>query len=154
MSSQPETMAKQILLVDESPDDSEILLYLLRRNRVSNPILVLRSGSVALDFFSGIFPYSERQVYPFPSLLFLDLNLPGANGYEMMQWLNRHPEVPRPKILIYTQTTLWSELRKCRELGADGFLLKQTLHEQLPFFLADFPGIWDFSYPAGPQEFP
>src|SRR3954464_11330803 len=114
-------MANHILLVEDNPDDSELLLRLLRKNRVINPIQVLTDGRLALNYFSGDFPYSPRHAFPLPALLFTDLNLPGKTGYELMQWLGAHREVPRPKILVYTQATDWSDLKRCRELGADGF---------------------------------
>jgi CheY-like chemotaxis protein len=143
-----EKSVKQILVVEDNPGDSERLVRLLRKNRVTNPIQVLTDGLLALDYLLGVFPYSHRQSFPLPALLFTELNMPGRSGYELLKWFSAHGEVPRPKILIYTQITSWSELKLCRELGADGFLLKQTMEEQISYFLADYPAIWEFVHPV------
>ena len=145
-------MARPILIVEDNPDDSYTLLYLLKRHRVANPAQVLNDGLLALQYLQGVFPYVDRDLYPLPALLFLDIHLPGKSGYEILEWLRSQAEIPRPVVIMHTQITIWSELRRCRELGADGFLLKQTREQQLPFLLADFTGVWEFAAPMFGQR--
>ena len=105
-------MSNQIIIIDDSLDDALILERLLRRKCVANPIHTLSDGLTAMDYLLGKTPYTDRELYPLPSLMFLDLGLPGRSGLEILGWLKEHPEVPRPRVVIYTQQTQYGDLEK------------------------------------------
>jgi CheY-like chemotaxis protein len=157
----PTDMPKQILIIDDNLDDSQILERFLRKKGVANPVRVLRDGLAAIDYLYGLEPYSNRQLHPFPALVFLDISMPRKTGYDVLEWLNSHLEVPTPKVIICTHAIGHNELEKCYRLGATSFLLKQTMEEQFRNLLTRYPDIWEFGDPpavAGalpaPQPFP
>jgi CheY-like chemotaxis protein len=141
-------MPNQILILDDSPDDALLLEGLLRRKCVANPIRSLTDGLLAMDYLLGKAPYSDRELHPFPAVLFMELELPGKNGLEILQWLRDHPEVPRPRVIMYTKHTAYGELEKAYLLGADAILIKQTLQEQITAILALLSESWEFGDPA------
>lgn len=64
-----------------------------------------------------------------PDILLLDVNMPGANGLELLHELSEnHPAVP---VVIVTSQTLAGTVQKAAELGAVGYLTKFTPKEQL-----------------------
>jgi CheY-like chemotaxis protein len=141
-------MPNQILIVDDNSDDSELLQRFLRKKGLANPIRVLPDGSAAINYLHGLEPYSDRLLHPFPALVFLDLSMPGKTGYDVLEWLSADPGIPSPKIIIFTQAIGFQELERCYLLGADSFLLKQTMEEQFRDLLVRYPHIWEFADPA------
>jgi CheY-like chemotaxis protein len=141
-------MPNLILIVDDNPDDSELLQRFLRKKGVANPIRVLPDGSTAIDYLHGLKPYSDRTLYPFPALVFLDLSMPGKSGYDVLEWLSTDPGILSPKIIIFTEAIGFEELERCYLLGADSFLLKQTMEEQFRDLLVRYPDVWEFADPA------
>jgi CheY-like chemotaxis protein len=141
------TSSSSILIVDSDADDALALEQLLRRKCVANPIRELTDGLVAMDYLLGKAPYADRAAYPFPAAIFMELALPGRSGLEILAWLNEHPEVPRPRIVIYTRETGHVELENAYLLGADAILIKQTLKEQISGVIAQISEVWIFGDP-------
>jgi CheY-like chemotaxis protein len=137
-------MPKQILIIDDDADDSMLLEQSLRQKKVVNPIGFLRGAEGLMDYLLGTGPYTDRKLHPLPELIFLDLRLPRKSGLEVLQWLGTHTEVRKPKVVLYTQSTDFEDVEKSRQLGADAVLIKQTLDEQLPWVLVQFPEVWEF----------
>lgn len=145
----PTAMPKPILIVDDNADEIELLVHFLRRKGVSNPIHVVRDGLAAIDYLYGLEPHSNRQTSPFPGLIFLDINMPRASGYEVLEWLQAHPEIPAPKLLVWTSAPGENVLKKCSELGANSFLLKSSLETEFGELVRRYPDIWQFADPTG-----
>lgn len=76
-----------ILLVDDNPDDVELMLLAFRRAKVSNPVHVAQDGEAAIRYFRGEGDYADRTRFPLPFLVLLDVKLPGRNGIEVLQWI-------------------------------------------------------------------
>jgi CheY-like chemotaxis protein len=141
-------MPNQILIIDSNAEDALALEQLLRRKCVANSIRELTDGLVAMDYLLGKAPYGDRAAYPFPAAIFMELALPGKSGLEILEWLEAHPEVPRPRIIIYTALTEYPALEKAYLLGADAILIKQTLKEQIAGVIAQLSEIWEFGDPG------
>jgi DNA-binding NarL/FixJ family response regulator len=100
-----------------------------------------------MDYFLGKSPYDDRELYPLATVIFLDLRVPGRSGLEILEWLNEHPEIRRPRIIVYTQETRAAELERACLLGADAILIKDTLKEQIGGVLAQLSEAWRFGDP-------
>jgi DNA-binding NarL/FixJ family response regulator len=100
-----------------------------------------------MDYLLGKSPYGNRDAHPLPAAIFMELALPGRSGLEILAWLNEHPEVPRPRIIIYTRETGYVELENAYLLGADAILIKQTLREQISGVIAQVSEVWEFGDP-------
>lgn len=73
-----------ILLVDDSPGDVELMREALRDIKSDAILHAVPDGTSALRFLAREAPYTEA---PDPELIILDLNLPGMNGIEVLQWI-------------------------------------------------------------------
>ena len=79
-----------ILLVDDNPDDLELMQLAFRRARVTNPVYMVQDGEAAIRFLSGEGEYADRARHPLPFLVLLDVKLPGRNGLEVLRWIREH----------------------------------------------------------------
>src|SRR5277367_3223186 len=68
--------AVEILLVEDSPEDAELTIRALRRNKLANEIQVAEDGAEALDFLFCRGSFKDRTLSNLPKLVLLDLKLP------------------------------------------------------------------------------
>lgn len=74
-----------ILLVEDNPDDVELTLRALKKNNVTNEVVVARDGVEALDYPFGTGAYAGRDLSVMPTVILLDLKLPRVDGLEVLR---------------------------------------------------------------------
>jgi len=81
----------EILLVEDNPQDEELALHALRKNKFIYPIHVVRDGAEALDFIFARGQFSARQIDQLPKVVLLDLKLPKVDGLEVLRQIKEDP---------------------------------------------------------------
>ena len=76
---------KIILLVEDNADDEKLTLRALKKNNISNEVVVARNGVEALDYLFGTGAYAGRNVKVMPQVVLLDLKLPKLDGLEVLR---------------------------------------------------------------------
>src|SRR5689334_13574554 len=75
-----------VLIVEDSESDIFFLLRSFSQSNLKNPVFVVRSGAEAISYLEGTGPFINRSQYPPPSIVFLDLTMPGLSGYDVLRW--------------------------------------------------------------------
>ena len=116
--------SKTLLLVDDNDDDTLLFERALRKADLPNPLAKVHSGTEALMYVAGEDRFANRAEFPFPSVLFLDLGLPGISGFDTLQRIRT--ECPRAQlpIVVLTGSQQLELARTAYALGADFFLPK------------------------------
>lgn len=78
---------KIILLVEDNADDEKLTLRALKKNNISNEVVVARNGVEALDYLFGTGTYAGRNLKVMPQVVLLDLKLPKLDGLEVLRRL-------------------------------------------------------------------
>ena len=118
------TGQRPILLVEDNPDDEELTLRALRKNSVSNDIVVARDGVEALDYLFGAGPHAGRDLSVQPRLTLLDLKLPRLDGLEVLRQV-RASEPTRLLIVVVLTSSLEEEdIIRSYSLGANSYVRK------------------------------
>jgi two-component system, response regulator len=115
---------RYILLVEDNPLDVELTLDAFREAQLGGSIHVARSGHEALNYLFGRAQYNDRQTYPLPHLILLDLKLPGIDGHEVLHQIKTTPNLKRLPVIILTSSQEEKDLIKSYDRGANSYLVK------------------------------
>jgi CheY-like chemotaxis protein len=132
---------ESLLVVEDSDDDFNALQRLMQRIAIGNPIYRCADGDQALDFLyrSGEF---EVSVPPRPSVILLDLNLPGTDGREVLQQLKQDEQLREIPIVILTTSANPTDLEFCYQRGANGYLVKPMNIKDFQEMVQAFADFW------------
>ncbi len=120
-----------ILLVEDDPNDVLLIRRAFRKSNVANPIQVVGDGEEAIAYLSGQGPYADRERYPLPLLLLLDLKLPRKSGFEVLEWLRQQPGLKRLPVVVLTSSAETPDVNRAYDLGANSYLVKPVRFEDL-----------------------
>jgi CheY-like chemotaxis protein len=88
-------MAKQdsgiTLFVDDDEAYRLVLAVAMQTIGRADRCRALENAAQAIAYLSGAGIYSDRSTHPLPAMLFLDLEMPGGDGFGVLQWLHDHP---------------------------------------------------------------
>lgn len=115
-----------LLLVEDNDDDVFFMKRALKDAAINNPIQVASDGQEAIDYLGGAGKYQDRQQYPLPTLVLLDLKMPRRDGLEVLEWLRSQPALRTLVVIILTTSRENSDMERAYQLGANSFLLKPS----------------------------
>jgi CheY-like chemotaxis protein len=136
-----------LLLVEDDSNDIELFRHALEesaeRAGVRVRLEVTRDGKEAIKYLSGQEGFAERQRFPFPDLIVLDLKMPGVTGLDVLAWLKGHEEYRRVPKIVLSSSSLERDVEEAYRLGANTFFQKPaSLHElrELLYHLVSYWG--------------
>ena len=115
---------KMILLVEDNRDDEALTLRALRKNRITNEVVVVRDGAEALEYLFGTGRYEGRDTTVMPDLILLDLKLPKVDGLEVLRRLRADQGTRSLPVVILTSSTEEQDVLKGYGLGANSYIRK------------------------------
>jgi len=113
-----------ILLVEDRSDDVLLLQRVLKQASLGRPFNIVSSGEEAIAYLDGQGEYADRRAFPSPTLIFLDLKLPGISGFEVLTWIRQQPRLDRLQIIVLTGSRHTIDVYRAYELGANSYLAK------------------------------
>jgi two-component system, response regulator len=116
--------AVEILLVEDNPQDAELMIRALRKQKLANRIHVAEDGEVALDFLFCKGKFSDRDFSQSPKVIFLDLKLPKVSGLEVLQELKSNPRTQTLPVVVVTSSRENPDIKKAYELGVNSYVVK------------------------------
>lgn len=118
-------MTQTILLVEDNPADILLIQRAFRQADLSHISLqIVRDGDAAVLYLSGEREYLDRERYPLPILILLDLKLPRRSGHEVLEWLRQQPDLKRLPVIMLTSSREILDVNQSYELGVNSYLVK------------------------------
>lgn len=115
-------MMGSILLVEDTEDDIELTRRALKKNRLTNPLVVARDGQEALDYLLGD--------VELPAIILLDLQLPKIGGLEVLRRLKSDPRTRLIPIIILTSSREERDVVDGYTNGANSYIRKPVDFKQ------------------------
>jgi len=120
----------EVLLVEDDPNDAELVLHVLKKNNMSNEVLVVQDGKEALDFLFCNGVYAGRDITNMPKLVLLDLKLPHVHGHEVLRQVKENEKTRSIPVVILTSSDLDYDITKGYKLGVNSYIQKPLEFEQ------------------------
>src|SRR5579872_4247884 len=103
-----------ILIADDNTDDAHHTRLVVEHARPLYPVNTVSGGEEAIAYLAGEGRFSDRDAFPYPTLLLLDLVMPGTNGFGVLQWLQTRPE---HRNLVVIVLSVVRDLREVSQIG-------------------------------------
>ena len=115
---------RDILIVENNSDDLFFLKRALRNAGITDTLYSVSDGRSAISYLEGTNDYADRQRWPLPWLIFLDLKLPYKSGIEVLEFIRSRPELQPINVVVVTSSEDDKDMRRTTELGVNAYLLK------------------------------
>ena len=137
------TQTQTILLVEDNPVDVLLMQRAFRNEAFANTSLqIVRDGDAAVFYLNGDGEYSDRDRYPLPAIILLDLKLPRRSGHEVLVWLKQQPELKRLPVVMLTSSRQTLDVKRAYDLGANSYLVKPVGFASLLEMMQSFKDYW------------
>ncbi len=113
-----------ILLVEDNPDDVFRIQRAFRKANIATPMQVVSDGEQAIHYLSGQELYQDRDCYPLPVLVLLDLKLPRRSGFDVLNWLRNESDIKHLPVVVLTSSEQQSDIERAYAAGANSYLAK------------------------------
>ncbi|HEU5125708.1 MAG TPA: response regulator [Verrucomicrobiae bacterium] len=144
---------RTILLVDDNEDDIFIMRTVFRKVGISNPVQVLTNGEEAIHYLSGEGAFADRERFPLPAIILLDLNMPRVNGFEVLNWIRKQPGLKRLIVEVLTASSRPGDVERAFDAGANSYLVKPSRMEELIETMTAWHQLMNFrSFPVLPPS--
>lgn len=120
-----------ILMADDDEDDRLLARDALKESRVLNRLYCVENGVELLHYLEGHGKYVNREKYPMPGLILLDLNMPKKDGREALQEIKANPAIRRIPVVILTTSKAEEDKLRGYDLGAASFITKPVTFSAL-----------------------
>lgn len=120
-----------VLSVDDNDVDGALLERAFKRCNIPSRLFRVSEGPQAMAYLTGHGIYADRNQYPLPDLILLDLVMPKMSGTEVLKWIRDQQELKKTAVLIFTSSEKPEDVKSTTKLGAQGYLVKPTKFEDL-----------------------
>jgi CheY-like chemotaxis protein len=133
---------KTVLLVEDTEDDVFFLKRALREAKLDHPLQVVNDGKKAIDYLAGTGEFADREKYPLPFLVLLDLKLPYVMGLEVLKWIRDQPEFESILVVVLTSSQEDKDIRETYRLRGNSYLIKPPNRAKLLELVKSLGDYW------------
>src|SRR3954463_13604328 len=113
-----------VLIVDDSENDLLLMRRAFKKAEFDLPYHSVAGGEQAIAYMCGEGEFHNREKHPLPTVMLLDLNMPGMSGFEVLRWVRGHPVFNRLCVIILSASMRKEDVETSFDLGANAFLVK------------------------------
>jgi CheY-like chemotaxis protein len=131
-----------ILLVEDHQDDVFFFRRALKSAGLGHCITAVSDGEEAIKYLSGQPPYDDRDRWPVPDVVVLDLKMPKKDGFEVLEWLRDQNALRPAPVVVLTSSNLAADQKRAKDLGARNYYIKPVDFDKLVGVAKDINRKW------------
>jgi len=107
-----------ILHVDDDSNDVLLLQHACRKAGIEVQLQGVNDGDEAIAYLTGKDKFSDREKYPLPRLILLDLKMPRLSGFEVLSWMRQQEKLRRMPVVVLTSSSHDADVNRAYDMGA------------------------------------
>jgi CheY-like chemotaxis protein len=127
----PQPRPITILMADDDADDRLMTREAFEESRLANDLRFVQDGEELLDYLKRRGRYSDPESSPRPGLILLDLNMPRKDGREALKEIKADPELRRIRVIVMTTSKAEEDIFRTYDLSAASYITKPVTFEGL-----------------------
>lgn len=131
-----------ILLAEDNEDHVLLTRRAFKQAGLVNPLFVVEDGEEAIAYLNGDGKFANRNEYPLPTLLLLDLKMPRKDGFDVLEWIRRQPMLAALRVVVLTTSDRIHDVNRAYQLGANSFLTKPVDFRDFVQLSSAIKGYW------------
>ena len=120
-----------ILVAEDDENDAFMLKRAFAKTGVPMPVYICQDGEATMNYLKGKGEFANREAFPFPRVLVTDLKMPLCSGFEVLAWLQSHPECNLIPKIVFSASNQEADVIRAYQLGANCYFTKPTSPEDL-----------------------
>lgn len=131
-----------ILIADDDAEDRMLLKEALEENRLKNAIQFVENGEELMEYLQSRGKFTNREKYPLPGLILLDLNMPKKDGREALKEIKEDPQLRFIPVVVLTTSKAEEDIVKTYNLGVSSFITKPVTFVALVEMMKTLSEYW------------
>ncbi|HBA84781.1 MAG TPA: two-component system response regulator [Verrucomicrobia bacterium] len=120
----------EIILMEDDPNDVELIMRALRKCNLLNKIVILKDGAEALDYLYAQGIHMNNASHAMPKVVLLDLKLPKVNGLEVLRKLKADERTKLLPVVVLTSSREQQDIENAYKMGANSYVTKPVNFEE------------------------
>src|SRR5581483_7492718 len=108
---------RPILIAENDDNDFFFFEHRLRRAKVQNPIIRFPDGNAARAYLETLCHATPEERERKAKVLFLDIKMPGWNGFQVLEWARARPELASLRIIVLSGSSEPEDIARAEQLG-------------------------------------
>ena len=118
------SISPPLLVIEDSDEDFTALVRIANKIIVNSSIYRCEDGEEALNFLYREEEYTDESISPRPSLIVLDLNLPGIDGREVLATIKQDRDLKTIPVIVFSTSSNPKDIDACYRQGVSGYIIK------------------------------
>jgi len=131
-----------ILMADDDADDRLLAKDALVECGLASDLHFVENGEEILDYLRRRGRYSQPGQAPRPGLILLDLNMPKKDGREALREIKSDPDLRKIPVVVLTTSKAETDIGQIYELGANSFISKPVTFDSLVSVMKILGNYW------------
>jgi len=115
---------KHILLVEDNPDDRELIQSAFKEVGAPHEFAVVEDGQQAMDYLLGKGEFAEQPTHENPDIILLDLKLPKLTGFDVLKLIRANEHTVHVPVVIFTSSNIQADMATGYRIGANSIVTK------------------------------
>lgn len=115
---------KNVLYAEDDPNDVVIFGMAFKRATLPAVLHTVDDGEAAIDWLGGTGQYADRDRFPLPDVLILDLKMPKKTGFEVLEWVRSQPAFKKLPVIILSSSDVPEDVKRAYSAGASTYFVK------------------------------
>jgi CheY-like chemotaxis protein len=132
-----------VLLVEDDLNDIFLVKRAFKLAQIKNPLQIVTDGEEAVNYLRGESKYADREAWPLPKLIVMDIKMPRKTGFEVLEWVKQgHTPLRLIPVVIVSSSDSPSDINRAYELGANAYMVKPVDYREVEHLFHAITQYW------------